>query len=68
LEPANSKLWNNKGMALTDMGKYCEALKCLNKSLLLDPSNAKAGYNKGVVLSKLGRRAEADECFKKSGL
>jgi Flp pilus assembly protein TadD len=55
-------------MALTDMGKYCEALKCLNKSLLLDPSNAKAGYNKGVVLSKLGRRAEVDECFKKSGL
>jgi len=48
-------------MALTDMCKYCKALECLNKSLLLDPANAKAWNNNGATLSKLGWQPEADE-------
>jgi len=56
-------IWNNKGVALSKMGKYSEALEAYERALLLNSDYRRAWNNKGVALSKMGRYAEAIEAF-----
>ena len=57
---------NNKGLALSKLGKYPEAIECYEKALAIDGNYSIALNNKGDALFKLGRYPEAIECFEKA--
>jgi len=59
----NVVVLNNKGVALSRLGKYNEAIEVYDRALQLDPEYVSAWNNKGVVLSRLGKYAEAIEAF-----
>lgn len=56
-------VWNNKGVTLSRLGKYDEALEAYDQALRIDPDYPNAWNNKGVVLSRLGKYPEALEAF-----
>ena len=58
--------WNNKGVALKELGKYKEALGCYDKALSIDPGLVGAWLNKGAVFGKLGNYKEALGCYDKA--
>ncbi|MFQ6107358.1 MAG: tetratricopeptide repeat protein [Thermoplasmata archaeon] len=55
--------WYSKGAALTILGKYEEAIECIDNALKLSPDNEVALVNKGTALSRLGRHREALKCY-----
>lgn len=55
--------WYSKGAALTILGKYEEAIDCIDNALKLSPNNEVALVNKGMALSRLGRHREALKCY-----
>ena len=55
--------WYSKGAALTILGKYEEAIECIDNALKLSPNNEVALVNKGMALSRLGRHREALKCY-----
>jgi Flp pilus assembly protein TadD/RNA polymerase subunit RPABC4/transcription elongation factor Spt4 len=62
--PSNFDLpWYSKGAALTILGRYEEALDCIDTAIKMDPENEVAWVNKGTALSRLGRHKEALRCF-----
>jgi tetratricopeptide (TPR) repeat protein len=63
LKGKNVVVLNNKGVALSRLGKYTEAIEVYDRALQLDPEYVSAWNNKGVVLSRLGKYAEAIEAF-----
>jgi len=52
-------------MALNELGKYEESLKCFDKALELDRSDISPLFNKGIALAGLGTYEEAIKCFDK---
>ncbi len=62
--PSNSDLpWYSKGAALTILGRYEEALECIDVALKINPENEIAWVNKGTVLSRMGKHREALRSF-----
>jgi tetratricopeptide (TPR) repeat protein len=55
--------WNNKGVALLELGDYQEALNCFEQVILLNSLDNMAWYNKGYVLLILERYSESVETF-----
>ena len=49
------KVWNDKGIAFDERGRYEEALVCYAKALDLDPRSAPVWYNKGISFYELGQ-------------
>jgi len=47
--------WGKKGGSLLGLGRYEDAIGCLDKVLAIDPRDATAWGNKGVALAALGR-------------
>lgn len=66
IDPNYAYAWNNKGMALRNLGKYDEAIECYDRAIKIDPNYAEAWNNKGVSLRKLGQQKDADRCFAKA--
>jgi len=58
-----AEVLTNKGGSLNSLGKYEEAITCLDRALAIDPQMAPAWGNKGCSLASLGRRDEALRCF-----
>ncbi|NQE52135.1 Photosystem I assembly protein Ycf3, partial [ANME-1 cluster archaeon GoMg3.2] len=56
----------NRGVALDDLGRYEEALKAIDKAIVLKPDYAEAWNNRGVALDDLGRYEEALKAFDKA--
>jgi len=54
-----------KGRLLKSLGRYDEALECLDKALKLKPDYSRAYFLKGVLLMSLGRLKESKEVFLK---
>ena len=50
-----TEVWNNKGNALDNLGKYEEAIQCFDKVLELDPNNADVKTAKEKALKALGK-------------
>jgi len=58
--------WTNKGASLKSLGRYEEAIRCLDKALELNPRQVNAWTNKGASLNSLGRYEEAIRCYDKA--
>ena len=43
--------WNNRGIALRNLGRYEEAIKSFDKALEIKPDNANALYNRACCFS-----------------
>jgi tetratricopeptide (TPR) repeat protein len=48
---------------LANLGRYPEALQCLDEALKLSPGHAHALSNKGMVLAQQQKYHEALDCF-----
>jgi coenzyme F420-reducing hydrogenase delta subunit-like protein len=55
--------WNNKGVALNNLGKSQESIECYNKALVINPRYIEVWNNKGNALISLGKLQQAIECF-----
>ena len=58
--------WFSRGLALHQLARYEEAIKCYDKAIELDPNNAEAWNSKGLLLSELGKYEEAIKCYDKA--
>ncbi|MFZ0511560.1 MAG: tetratricopeptide repeat protein [Candidatus Nitrosopolaris sp.] len=54
-----TEAWNNKGIALGNLGKYEEAVKSFEEATRIKADFALAWYNKGIALGNLGKYEEA---------
>ncbi|MEW5937931.1 MAG: tetratricopeptide repeat protein, partial [Candidatus Thermoplasmatota archaeon] len=64
-DPKNAKVWYARALILADLGRYSQALTCLNKAEEFDPTLEGLFTAKGNVLSRLDRYSEAALYFKK---
>ncbi len=61
--------WNNKGLALGNLGRYQEAISCVDTALDLNNKivNPYGWSNKGWILQKMGMTpVEVLECYEKA--
>jgi tetratricopeptide (TPR) repeat protein len=56
-------VWYNKGVTLSKLGRYDEAIDAYDQALLINPNYSSAWNNKGVLLSKLGKYDEAIDAY-----
>jgi tetratricopeptide (TPR) repeat protein len=66
IDPQNADAYYNKGLSLSILKNYPEAIECYDKALEINPQNADAYYNKGLSLSALKNYPEAIECYDKA--
>ncbi len=62
IEPSNSKINNNRGLALSKLGRYQEAVAAFKRG----GDEASAYYNLGCVYMMQGKYAESIEAFQKA--
>ena len=55
--------WYSKGAALISLGRFEEAIECLDRAIEINPMNEVTWNNKGNALSRLGRHREAIDCY-----
>jgi serine/threonine protein kinase/predicted TPR repeat methyltransferase len=60
--PMGAAEWNNKGLALRNLGRTEEALACYERGLEIAPRRSDLWNNKGAALQRLGRLEEALAC------
>jgi tetratricopeptide (TPR) repeat protein len=56
-------LWNDRGVTLSNLGRYDEALANYDNALKLDPYDEISLNNKGLALYSLGKHSEAVNYF-----
>ena len=66
LAPNDPVAWNNKGVALSSLGRYEDALRCYEKALALRPNYWMALFNMGKAHQKMGQLDEAIDCYDRS--
>ena len=66
VEYGDSDAWCDRAAALSELGRFEEALQANDKALELYPDDYNAWYNKGTALDNLGRYEEAQIAFKKA--
>lgn len=62
----SSQEWNNRGISMTNLSKYEEAIECFDRAIDVDPRNGGSWNNKGNALRFLGRHRDAIGCFDKA--
>jgi len=55
--------WAAKADILCSIGMHDIAVRCCDRSLLINPDNGLTWLTKGIALNKLGRTIEADAAF-----
>jgi tetratricopeptide (TPR) repeat protein len=53
--PQLAEAWNNKGIALGQLGKMDDSIKAFDKAIEINPQLAEIRYNEGTILGKLGK-------------
>lgn len=64
--PESPQLWNERGVALHQLGDHDEARESYRRAIECDPSYALALNNLGVVLCQSGQRDSAFEAFRRA--
>jgi tetratricopeptide (TPR) repeat protein len=59
LNPNHAVAWNNKGIALFELGRVNEAISAYNRALSNNPHDANSWINKCTALQKLGKHDDA---------
>jgi tetratricopeptide (TPR) repeat protein len=59
----NHSAWLWRAMALTDLGRFDDALASYDRALQIDPDNARVWNSKGALLTELGRGEAALACL-----
>jgi len=62
-ETGSEAPWYSKGAALVVLGRYEEALACIDIALKMNPRNEVAWVNKGNALVRMGRLVDALKCY-----
>lgn len=62
----NEVAWYNKGIALDELNKLEDAIKCFENTLGINPKSWLAWYNKGKTLNNLKKYDAAIKCFEKT--
>jgi tetratricopeptide (TPR) repeat protein len=65
IDDNNFEIYTNLGMALSEQGKYEEAISCWQKAIALKPNCLEAYKLQGEVLEKLKLFEEAIACYSK---
>lgn len=66
IDPYNSRMWTNRGIALRIMERYEDALASYDRALEIDQELAIVWINRGFVLSTLGRHEGALVSFERA--
>ena len=62
-DEGNHSAWLWRAMALTDMGRFDDALASYDQALQIEPDNARVWNSKGALLTELGRAEAALTCL-----
>ncbi len=65
-EADDSEIQTQLGVVLLSTGKWNEAVRHLQKALVIAPDNANAYFNLGIALSHTGDKQEAMKCWLKT--
>lgn len=57
--PNNTAAWNNKGIALAELGNYTGSIFCFEKAISINSSLAAAYCNEGASLDNMGNHTQA---------
>jgi YVTN family beta-propeller protein len=63
VNPRNIDSWYNKGIALSNLGKFEEAIKCYDRVIEIDPDYFPVWNSKGNTLNYLGKIHEAIKSY-----
>jgi tetratricopeptide (TPR) repeat protein len=63
LEPADARVWVNKGNVLSSMRRRADALAAYNRAAQIDPKCELAWFNEGLELQRDEDHAQAIQCF-----
>ncbi|MFN3466494.1 MAG: tetratricopeptide repeat protein, partial [Candidatus Brocadiales bacterium] len=66
LDPKYAPVWNNKGLALNNLGRYKEAIEKYQEALRLDRNSPVYHINLAVLLSVTNRHDEAEREFREA--
>lgn len=62
-DEGNHSAWLWRAMALTDLGRFDDALASYDHALQIEPDNARVWNSKGALLTELGRAEAALACL-----
>ncbi|MGB9937028.1 MAG: tetratricopeptide repeat protein [Methanobacterium sp.] len=65
-EDEDSEIWDNRGVALSSLGRFHDALESFEIALDIKPDNHRAWSNMGVTMAALKRFEEAVNCFNRA--
>lgn len=63
--PDDFRVWYNRGVVLSEMGRLEEAVDAYDRAIELEPAFEIVWDNKGVVLSRLGKLEESLAVYEK---
>jgi tetratricopeptide (TPR) repeat protein len=66
IDPTNVDGWNQKGLALINLGRFQEALNAYDQATKITVKNASVWNNKGLAFAALGKPQDALQCFNKA--
>jgi Flp pilus assembly protein TadD len=66
IKPDKHDAWNNRGIALGNLGRLSEAIASYDKALEIKPDKHEAWNNRGSALDDLGRLSEAIASYDKA--
>jgi len=65
-DPRNHKIWFARGILLTEMGKFPDAIRCFDAVMKLDPKNKAVFNSKASALMQMGDASEAARWYKRA--
>ena len=63
LQPGEASHWNNRGLALRQLGRDAEAAQAFEQALAIAPNHADAAYNLGTLAANAGDVVAAQDYF-----